>query len=69
VSAISLILNILHLIVLSQMKEIKTINYFWILLNISISNIISSCFNFMYFNCQVKQIILQFNTQTTYWLS
>jgi len=42
VNCLSIILNILHLVILNQMKEIKTTKYFFILVNFGISDIIFS---------------------------
>jgi len=63
------IINILHLFLLNQIKEIKTTKYFWILVNFGLSDLIFSMFSILYFNCDVKQVILELHTQITFWIS
>jgi len=69
VNCLSIILNILHLVVLNQMKEIKTTKYFWIIVNFSISDLVYCFFSFLYFNCEVKRAILKLHTPAAYWIS
>jgi len=69
VNYLSIILNILHLVILNQMKEIKTTKYFLILVNFSISDIIFSISSILYYNCGVREAILQLHKPTVYWIS
>lgn len=69
VNCLSIILNILHLVVLNQMKEIKTTKYFFILVNFSISDIIFSISSILYYNCEVREAILQLHAPASYWIS
>jgi len=69
INFLSILLNILHLIILNQMEEIKATKYFWILMNFSISDILYSCISSIYFSCRIKQAILHLHTQTAYWIS
>jgi len=69
VNCLSIILNILHLVVLNQMKEIKTTKYFFILVNFGISDIIFSISSILYFNCGVREAILQLHAPAAYWIS
>jgi len=69
VNYLSIVINILHLLILSQMREIKATKYFWILVNISISDIMYSISSILYFNCWVKQSILQLSIPTAHWIS
>jgi len=69
VNCLSIILNILHLVVLNQMNEIKTTKYFSILINFSISDIIFSISSILYYNCGVREAILQLHAPASYWIS
>jgi len=69
VNCLSIILNILHLVILNQMKEIKTTKCFWILVNFSISDLVYCFFSILYFNCEVKHAILKLHAPTAYWIS
>ncbi|KAF6039546.1 hypothetical protein EB796_002146 [Bugula neritina] len=69
VNCLSIILNILHLVILNQMKEIKTIKYFFILVNFGISDIIFSISSILYYNCEVREAILQLHAPAAYWIS
>ncbi|KAF6040779.1 hypothetical protein EB796_000921 [Bugula neritina] len=69
VNCLSIILNILHLVILNQMKEIKTTKYFFILVNFGISDIIFSISSILYFNCEVREAILQLHAPAAYWIS
>ncbi|KAF6033569.1 hypothetical protein EB796_008122 [Bugula neritina] len=68
-NCLSIILNILHLVILNQMKEIKTTKYFLILVNFSISDIIFSISSILYYNCEIREAILQLHKPTVYWIS
>jgi len=69
VNCLSIIFNILHLVILNQMKEIKTTKYFWILVNFSISDLVFSFSSIVYFTCEVRQAILQLHIPAAYWIS
>jgi len=69
VNCLSIILNILHLVILNQMKEIKTTKYFLILVNFGISDIIFSISSILYYNCGVREAILQLHAPAVYWIA
>lgn len=67
-NCLSIIINILHLLVLSQIKEIKA-NYFWILMNLGVSDVLYSISSIAFYNCETREAILQLSRPTSYWMS
>jgi len=59
---LSIAVNILHQLILSQMKELKATKYYWILTCISFSDIINSIMGVLHFSCEIKLAILNLST-------
>jgi len=53
----SLVLNILHLLILFQITELKNTKYFWSILNITLVDVEFSIIMFFYFSCEVRVAI------------
>jgi len=59
INLVSFVLNILHLLVLCQMAELRTTKYFWTLINITLSDIITSVISPLYFSCELRAAIFK----------
>jgi len=66
INLVSFILNILHLLVLCQMTELRTTKYFWILVNLTLSDIINSVITPLYFSCKLRVAIFKLSSFATY---
>jgi len=62
----SFVLNILHLLVLHQMTELRTTKYFWILVNITLSDIMISIISSLYFSCELRVAIFKLSSVAIY---
>jgi len=69
INCLSIIINVLHLIILNQMKEHKRTKFFWILMNISLSDILYSISDAVFFSCKLKEIVKQLQMPTAHWIS
>lgn len=67
INCVSILLNILHLLILNDMKELKTTKYFWVLTNISVTDITTNIILIVYLNCDIRQLILQLPVTAAYW--
>jgi len=65
INSVSFVLNI-HLLVLRQMTELRTTKYFWILVNITLSDIITSVLTPLYFSCELRVAIFKLPPAATY---
>jgi len=66
INLVSFILNILHLLVLCQMTELRTTKYFWSLLNITITDMMVSVITPLYFSCELRVAIFKLSSVSTY---
>jgi len=69
INCLSIIINVLHLILLNRMKELKRTKFFWILVNISLSDILYSISDAVFFSCKLKEIVKQLQMPTAHWVS
>lgn len=69
INCVSILSNVLHLLMLYQMEELKNTKYFWVLMNISISDVIYSISKIIFLNCWIRQSILTASRLVGYWLS
>lgn len=65
---LSILVNVLHIIVLSQMQELKSTKFFWVPIQLSINEIFSSFSLILYFGCEIKLAILNLPARTSYWI-
>jgi len=49
-NCLSIIINFLHLIILNRMKELKRTKFFWILVNVGLSDILYSISDAVFFS-------------------
>jgi len=61
-------MNILHIVVLSRMQELKSTKFFWALIHLSINEIISCISLLLYFGCELKLAIFNLPAVTSYWM-
>lgn len=68
INYVSLMLQFLHLLLISRMKHLRETKYFGILVSLTLSDMIHSAASILKVSCEMKSSILELPAKASYWL-